>query len=102
MATDTEAVFRLQLQELEQGRGAFDDLEYAYRFQLAEALEASRAHTQASSRLQGQAVRHGSHSLLGLDAESQTDLHQTLHRDLLEAQARQKGLSSEAGSPVEG
>ncbi len=43
MAAELEPLFRLQLEELEQGQHAQDDLDMAYQVQLCEALAASGA-----------------------------------------------------------
>ena len=90
IAADTEALFRLQLQELEQGRSACEDLDFAYRFQLSEALEASRA--LAPGPYQGQEKLPGSAAEVGSETEKETDEYLTLHRDLLETQARQRSF----------
>ena len=89
---ETEDLFRLQLQELEQGRNDLIDLDLAYKFQLREALEASRL-------LSSQSVTSGSKksraplavdSVVDLTAE-QADVDLAARRDLVETQVW-KGL----------
>ena len=85
MAADTEALFRLQLRELEHGRSALDDLDFAYQFQLAEALEASRALASEASPLYSHADPLRSMSDTEARPEPDEDVQQ--RREFMEAQA---------------